>query len=150
MLAKPNQSARRAAYSVVEVMVAVGVAGLTMVSVLSGFSVTFGILQTARENLRATQVLQEKMETIRLYSWDQINTPGFVPDTFTASSNPTNQTIGMIYSGTMTITNAPLTEVYNTNLVEIIAQLTWTSGNIQRHRKMTTFVSRYGLQNYVY
>jgi hypothetical protein len=131
-------------------MVSVGVVGVVFASVLTGFSLAFSVLQTARENLRATQILQEKMETIRLYSWDQINTPGFVPGTFTASSNPTNQTTGVIYTGTVVITNAPLTEVYNTNLLEVIAHVTWTSGNVQRTRKMTTFVSRYGLQNYVY
>src|SRR5215467_9331625 len=110
-------------YSVVEVMVSVCVVGAAFASVLAGFSVAFSVLQTARENLRATQVLQEKMETIRLYSWDQINTPGFVPSTFSASSNPTNQSSGVIYTGTITITNAALTEAYSTNLVQVLAQV---------------------------
>src|ERR1051326_7965370 len=129
-----NKPRRRAAYSIAEVMVAVGVVGITFGAVLSGFSVAFSILQTARENLRATQVLQEKMETIRLYSWDQINTPGFVPSTFTASSNPTNQSTGVIYTGSIQITNAPIAESYSTNLLEVIAQLSWTSGSVQHHR----------------
>src|SRR4051812_33867885 len=88
---------RRAAYTITEVMVAAGITGSVMVSVLSGFSFGFAILGSAREELRAIQILQEKMETIRLYSWDQVTTPGFIPPTFTASANPTNQNTGTLY-----------------------------------------------------
>lgn len=140
---------RQAAYSITEVMMAVGFVGSVLATVLSGFSFAFGILQTARENLRATQVVQEKMETIRLYSWDQINTPGFIPGTFAASISPTNKS-DAFYKGMIVITNTPLTESYSTNLRQVVVELSWTSGKVERRRKMTTFVSRYGLQNYVY
>lgn len=138
------------AFTVTEVLVAVGFTGFVLASALSGFSLAFGILQDARENLRAAQLLQEKVETIRLYSWDQINTPGFIPTTFTASGNPTNQAVGTLYHGTMLITNAPIAESYSTNLRQVVVELSWASGNTTRQRKVTTFVSRYGLQNYVY
>ena len=138
-----------AGYSITEVMMAVGFVGTSLATVLAGFSFAFGILQGARENLRAIQIVQEKMETIRLYSWDQINTPGFIPGTFTASISPTNSN-NAFYKGSIVITNAPLTESYATNLRQVIVDLNWTSGNVQRRREMTTFVSRYGLQNYIY
>jgi hypothetical protein len=48
------------------------------------------------------------------------------------------------------ITNTPITESYSTNLVQVAAQVTWITGGVERQRSMTTFVSRYGLQNYVY
>jgi len=146
------KSSRRAqrAYSVIEVMAAVGVLGTIFVSVFSGFSFAFGELDIVRENLRATQVVQEKMETIRLYSWDQINTPGFIPTTFQATLNPTHKSDSPFYSGTILITNAPLAESYSTNLVLVAVELTWRAGGAQCRRKMTSLVSRYGLQNYVY
>ena len=112
----------------------------------------FSVVQVARENLRAAQILQEKMETIRLYSWDQINQPGFIPSTFTnyydPSASPSNR--GVVYLGTAVVTNAPATETYAGDLRWIRFQLTWTSSSIHRQRSMETFVSRYGLQNYVY
>jgi hypothetical protein len=141
---------KRGAYTVTEVMMAVGVCGGVLAGVLAGFSLAFGVLQSARENLRATQILQEKMETIRLYNWDQINTAGFIPNTFTASMNPTNQNVGTVYNGTMQIGPVPFTESYSTNLVQVQVGVNWNSGGMTHNRKMTTFVSRYGLQNYVY
>ena len=71
------------AMTLVEVLIAVVGVGILMVTLYAAISQGFAIIQTARENLRATQVLQEKMETMRVYNWDQITTPGFVPSTFT-------------------------------------------------------------------
>jgi type II secretory pathway pseudopilin PulG len=144
-----GNSRRYAAYTITEVMIAVGIVGVVMASVFSGFSFAFEILEGARQNLRATQIVQEKMETIRLYSWEQINTPGFIPTTFTAGISPTNQNDGF-YKGSIVITNAPVTESYSNDLRAVVVELTWTEGSLQKRRQMTTFVSRYGLQNYVY
>ena len=57
------------AFSMIEILVAMVVLGIMFVSLYSGFSSGFAVVQLARENLRATQILQEKMETIRLYTW---------------------------------------------------------------------------------
>ncbi len=48
------------------------------------------------------------------------------------------------------MTNAPITESYSNGLRMIQIQLTWQSGNLTHTRQMTTFVSQYGLQKYVY
>jgi type II secretory pathway pseudopilin PulG len=142
------------AYTIPEVMLGVAVMAVMFVSLYMGFTQGFAVIQLARENLRATQILQEKMETIRLYTWEQINpaiSPGFVPPTFTAHFYPaggTNQ--GVVYNGTVTIGNAPLSESYAGDLKQVDVQVTWTSGNVQRSRTMQTLVSRYGLHNYIY
>ena len=58
---------------------------------------------------------------------------------------------GFVYTGTVSVTNSPLSETtYADDLRMIQIDLTWTSGNITRARQMTTYVSKYGLQNYVY
>ena len=55
---------------------AAGLIGVISVTLYIAIAQGFAATQVARENLRATQILQEKMETIRLYGWDQINVPG--------------------------------------------------------------------------
>lgn len=149
-----QQSARtssRHAFSLVEVLVAMAIVGITFVSLYTGISSGFGVLSVARENLRATQVLLEKMETLRLYNWSQINSNGFIPPTFTAPYYPRGNTnSGLVYQGTMTITNAPATETYSNDLRVVILKVSWTSGRVVRQREMQTLVSRYGLQNYIY
>jgi type II secretory pathway pseudopilin PulG len=135
----------------VEVLVSVAIIGTSFVSLYSGISMGFAIVNVARENLRATQVLQEKMETFRLYNWDQINTAGFIPPTFAEPFYPRNSTnFGIVYNGTVVVANAPISEIYSSDLRMVILSVNWTSGHVLRQREMRTFVSRYGLQNYIY
>jgi type II secretory pathway pseudopilin PulG len=139
------------AYSLLEVLVAASLLGILFVALYSGMSAGFAAVQLARENLRATQVMQEKMETIRLYRWDQINRTGFIPTQFTEYFYTIDkEKSGVRYSGKVTISDAPITESYASELKMITIQLTWKSGKVDRSREMHTFVSRYGLQHYVY
>jgi prepilin-type N-terminal cleavage/methylation domain-containing protein len=139
------------AFSMIEILVAMTVLGIMFVSLYSGFSSGFAVVQLARENLRATQILQEKMETIRLYTWDQINTPGFIPtnfvDNFYVSSNVVS---GMSYTGRVTIAKAPVSETYSNELKSVTIDLKWVSADVMRTRTMQTYVTRHGLQNYIY
>jgi|SRR5437667_4819644 len=145
-------SLQQRAFTLIEVMAAVSVIGVLFVTLYLGLTQGFAIIQVARENLRATQVLQERMETVRLYTWDQLNTAGFVPQTFTATfypvGNQTNQ--GVTYQGTMVVTNATVAESYGSDLKMILVTLNWQSGNVTRQRQMKTLVSHYGLHNYFY
>jgi type II secretory pathway pseudopilin PulG len=140
------------AYSMIELLVAVSVLAIMFVSLYSGFSAGFAIIQVARENLRATQILQEKMETIRLYTWDQINTPGFIPTNFLEDfyAVSTNAGTGIKYTGTVAIAQAPLSESYSNDLKLVTIQVRWSSAKVPRTREMSTFVTRNGLQNYIY
>ena len=95
--------------------------------------------------------MEEKLETLRLYNWNQINSNGFIPSQFSASFYPAGSTnVGVSYNGTMIITNFPTTESYSTNMRLVILTVTWTSGQSQRTRQMQSAVARYGLQNYIY
>lgn len=150
---QPNPSPANAvaAFSLIEVLTALGLVGILFLSVYTGLGTGFAVIGVARENLRATQVMQEKLETLRLYSWDQINSNGFIPKTFTAPYQPGGGTnSGLIYNGTLTLTNFPGTESYCTNMRLVTVELKWTSGSAPRTRQMQTAVSRYGLQNYIY
>ena len=151
----PNaQPVSQRGHTLVEVMVAASLLGFMIVSLFAGFSTGFAVLRIARENLRATQILEERMEVLRLIKWDDVNTLGFIPTNFIAPFYPPDSTnataIGIAYTGTVSVINAPIPESYANNLRAIQINLTWTSGNITRTRQMTSYVSRYGLQNYVY
>lgn len=152
----PNPPSRLAvrAFSLIEVMIGSALAAMVFVSIYVGFSGGFGLIQLSRENLRATQIMQDRMETLRLYSWDQINSNGFIPPTFTAPfyaiTGTTNAAEGLQFFGTLAITRAPLWESYASDLRMVVVELVWTNGVVARRREMTTLVSRYGIQNYVY
>ena len=152
--AKPVLKRAASAYTLAEVMVSMAILGFMVVSLYAGFSSGFAVVRIARENLRATQILAERMEVIRLIRWSDV-TPGFIPTTFQApfyASDPTNRAQGdFIYSGTVTIAGAPFTdETYATNMHLITINLSWNSGGLTRNRQMNTLVSQYGIQNYIY
>jgi len=135
----------------IEVTIGMGVIGTTCAALLTGITTGFFTMRMARENLRATQIILEKVETIRLYSWDQINTAGFIPATFTEVYDPTRtNSTGLTYNGTMTIAAAPITNSYSGDMRMLTVNLSWSTGYIQRTRQFSTFISRNGLQNYVY
>ncbi|MFT4588025.1 MAG: prepilin-type N-terminal cleavage/methylation domain-containing protein [Candidatus Binatia bacterium] len=145
---RPN---RRSGFTLVEVMVASGILGLVVVALFAGITMCFSTVQLSRENVRATQILQDKMESIRLYNWDQINTSGFIPTSFVEPHYPGGSTnSGVFYSGTMAIEPAPITESYSNDLRSVTVAVSWTSDGVPRLRDMQTYVSRYGLQNYIY
>jgi prepilin-type N-terminal cleavage/methylation domain-containing protein len=136
--------------TLIELMIGLSIFGILFISLYGGISSGVGIIRTARENLRATQVMLEKMETIRLYSWDQLNQSGFIPTTFTSPYWPAETNSGLQYQGTLTITNVSFNEAYSSDMRQVTVTVSWYSGTIQHQRQMRTYVSRYGLQNYVY
>jgi len=142
----------QAAFTLIETSIGVGVMGTIMMALFSGFATGFFTMQMARENLRATQILLEKMETIRLYTWDQVNDPNFIPPTFTAPYDPNDKdgNTGVLYQGTMSITNVALPNSYAQHMREVKVTLTWTTGHLQRRREFTSYISRNGLQSYIY
>jgi hypothetical protein len=144
---------REGGHSLAEVVVAVALLGFMLISLYAGFSSGFAVLRVARENLRATQILAERMEVIRLIRFDDV-AEGFVPGKFSApfyaTDIGTQSTGGFDYTGDVRIVKSPILENYAQDVKMIQVDLTWTSGKVTRTRQMTTFVSRYGLQNYRY
>jgi len=160
---KPEQQKRhyRAAYTLVEVVVAVALTGILFTAAFAGLNQGFNLVRLNREKSRAGQILLEKTELIRLYNWDQINngwgtntlvsTNASVPASFTAPYYSTTNNVGFTYTGTVMVANAPITETYAGDLRRITISLTWTSANnVSVTQSMTTMVSQYGLQRYIY
>ena len=142
---------RRRAFTLAEVMVAVGVIGVLFVSLYLAFSASFSIIRTARENLRATQILVQRAETLRLYTWQELLDPTYFKTSFVDAYAP----LGTTYYGTISVSKPTNlgTPSYldDTRTVTISVQWTNSIGTPQPHfRTLQTQVARYGLQNYVY
>ena len=150
----PARSKPETAFTLAEVMVGVALMGVMFVSLYAGLSSGFATIDRARQNLRATQVALEKMETIRMYSWEQVNSNGFVPPTFTAPFYPLvageAAEDGIVFFGTTEITTADVPSAYSNDMRQVVVTVSWTNNNIGCHREMRTFISQYGMQRYIY
>lgn len=146
-------SNRRNAFTLVESVFALAMAVIMFGALYTGLAFGFSMIKSARENSRATQIMVEKMETIRLYTWSQITNPGFVPtEKFTVpyyAVGPSNNT-GLLYTGQISIADCQLGTSYANNMKKITIQLNWQQGETNRSRSMTSYVTRNGLQNYVW
>jgi hypothetical protein len=166
-----------AAYTIVEVCVGISLVALIVGALYSGMTYTVRVSDATRENIRATQIMVEKLEALRLYTWDQIgspfdpddaedwldpfdaedpHTPGddaepfVLPPTFVARFTPgSTNSSDLIYYGTLSLTNAPVTEDYGAHLLLARVSLTWTNRTtrVVRSREMRTFFAKYGMQN---
>ena len=144
----------RSAFTLIEVAVTSAILGVIFVTFYAGIGAGFSMVSLSRENLRANQILLDKMETVRLYSWSQINSNGFIPLTFTApfesAGGARTNGSGVTYYGELSIGDAPISANYSTNLKLVTVSLTWTNGKSARVRSMQTLVSEFGLQTYIY
>lgn len=151
--ARRKRTIRSCAFTLVEVLVSMAVVGGTFIAFYAGISSGFSVVQLFRENLRATQIMAEKMETIRLYTFDQISSNGFIPGTFTAPMvvGSTNSST-ITFTGTVSIVgfNLPDAPAYSNDLVVVTVEVDWVSGTVPRRRSMQTLVAKNGLQTYIY
>ena len=149
------------AYTIAELAVSTLLVATLFLSLYGGMSSGFSYTQGLRENLRATQVMLERTEGIRLYNWDQLNSNGFIPSTFTAYYQPavggTGVNAGVVYTGSLAVSSVSFDPPasYSTNMRMITVRIGWLStfgrsNTIVRQRAMRTYVGRNGMQNYIY
>ena len=146
------------AFTLTEVMVATAVMVIIFLALFSGIAYGLTEVQLSRENLRATQILLERMEGIRLYTFDQLVSSNMFPASFTAAYYPlavTNQSSqGIVYYGQFAISDSQTGTDYNSNLRAVTVSVSWTnthwSKQIPHSRQMQTLVGRYGIQNYTF
>jgi type II secretory pathway pseudopilin PulG len=154
-LGNSGRSCRRTrAFTLVETVLAIGVLGVACTGFCLGISMSFASIQVTREDMRATQILSQTMEVIRLCNWSQTNpASNFIPTSVTAPFySSTSATNGITYQVSVTITNAAaVTDSYSNDLRMVQVKVSWTSSNLQQHsRSMAAYVSQYGMQNYVW
>lgn len=155
---KPGKRSGRNAYTLVEVVIAMLFIALITVSLYGALSGGFAVIQVARENLRATQIMLEWTEDVRLYNWSQLTNAAYLPPAFVQRYDPLGASTnagGVIYSGTLNLSvpgNVPA--AYRNNMRALTVTVYWTnstrSAKIVRMREMQTYIARYGMQNYVF
>jgi len=132
------------AFTLVETMVATLLLTSAVVGLYAAFSFGFRIIKLSQEDLRADQILVQKLETLRVYDWSKI-TNGYIPTDLTA---PFSTNGGVTYDVAIEVAPVPVIESYRDTLRQVTVSLTWESAGSLRNRSMTTFVSKDGLQTY--
>jgi type II secretory pathway pseudopilin PulG len=153
--AKPKA---KAGYTLVEVVLGTGVLGAMLAAFFMALGSSWAIVNTARQNLRATQILTQKTESVRLCTWLQLtNLPTSFID-YDYSSSTTNGTPSATYYGTISvgppINYIPNTVSYYGNIDLVTISVVWTnyysSHPVVHNRQTQTLVAYYGLVNYIY
>ena len=150
--------ARTRGFSLVEAVVGLALLGLVCMALFSGLCNSTFSVQLTRENLRATQVMTERLDTIRLYSWKQLTNDNFVAQIERPFTVPLHapdplsppRTNSAVFNGAIYIESAPITEVYGKDMRLVTVELKWKTGRLERNRSMSTLVSRYGTYKYIY
>jgi prepilin-type N-terminal cleavage/methylation domain-containing protein len=147
----PGRRSGHAGFTLLEVIVAMAILGMIVLAVYGAITSGMTSLRMARENLRATQILVEKTEVLRLYNWDQLNT-NFLPAKFVTNYdvNSSSTNSGVLYYGTITLAQPNIGTTYTNDLRLVTVRVNWKTGPIQRTRELSTYVCRTGIQNYVY
>ena len=156
------------AFTIVEALVAAVIGAVIFTALYAGISNSLSMLNSTRANLRATQIMVSRLEGLRLCAWGtgtnltQLFNNTIVPTNFTDYFYPQglygqSNFFGTTYAGTMTITtNITLSPSagYQVNMARVTVSITWTdgiSGRLLSHtRSMSTYVSQYGEQNYIW
>src|SRR5438309_9828525 len=120
---------RTAAFTLAEIMVCIVMINIGAAGLMGCFKYAFLITGLTRENQRATQVMLERAEAIRLCSWDQVRSNGFIPTTFSEYFDPTstNGSVGIVYTGTATVSAFPYSTSYRDNMRMLTLTLQWQS-----------------------
>ncbi len=134
---------KSAAFTIVEAAIASSILIVAIVGTLTMASQSFIVTQNVREFSRANQILQQKMEDIRLLSFSNVQA---LPSTF---SDP-NDTAGK-YTGAIAV------ETYRTNpsgavsAVKVTLRVTWTGrGGKSRNASLVSVFTDSGLNDYIY
>ena len=146
------------AFTLIDALLATLIAGVMFTSLYAGLAFGFNTIKLARENTRATQIMLEHMEICRLYKWKDLTNTGTGSGAF-LKTNPfvvyyysvggTNTSLQ--YTARISLASCPLTTSYSNDMRKLTIRLDWsTLGNTNRTRLMSTYVTRNGLQSYVY
>jgi Tfp pilus assembly protein PilV len=130
-------------FAILENAIAAAILALVVVGILTITSHSFIVMQQTRDFSRANQILQQKMEDIRLLRFSDIQS---LPATFSDPNDSQNK-----YAGTIA------KETYRTDQrgvpvsIKVTLSVTWTGRDgRQRKQTMTSVFSRTGLNDYIF
>ena len=146
------RAAHQSGFSIVEVMVGFVLLGIVIAALFGGFSFGFNSIKLSQEEVRADQILVQKLETVRMYQWTNIINSAFIqtnqPPAYYSTSNALH---GVTYNVTMSVSPfvpSATPEVYRSTLRQVTATVSWFSEGMDHTRSMSTLVSSNGLMTY--
>jgi hypothetical protein len=150
--AELGRPGKASAFTLMEVVVAVLVLTTISTAFYLGLSTCFSVIKTSREDIRATQIMMQKLEAVRLCTWSQLTNFSFKEPYDPMGS--TNNSTGVYFYGTVTKGAVALPSAsYSNNMCVVTVDLNWTNNSGAPHpfsRQMQTYYARYGLQSYIW
>ena len=140
-------------FTLAEAMVCVAIGAVLVTALYGGITFSYSTIKLSREDLRATQLLVEQMENLRLTQYTSLgNVTTNVPFGNGSTGNFYKISISTAVpaASDFLVPGASGPAVYYTNaMLRITATATWTNGNIQRVRSLQTFAAKNGIQSYI-
>jgi hypothetical protein len=125
--------------------------GIVIAALFGGFSFGFNSIKISQEDVRADQILVQKLETVRMYQWTNIIN-GYIPTNLPPAYYSTSNSLhGATYNVTMSVSPfvpSATPEAYQSTLRQVTATVSWFSENMNHTRSMSTLVSSNGLMTY--
>jgi prepilin-type N-terminal cleavage/methylation domain-containing protein len=164
---KGNTLRVRAAFTLVEVIMAVAISAIVFLGLFYGITMGYSLIKTQRANLRATQIMVSRLEGLRLENWAQVNSSTYIQNTFTDYFYPVGlggfYSNSVIYTGSMVVAAMPAniqasSPGYSGSMRAVTVQVGWQEihqnygGTVTNSfvKTLTTYVAQNGVQNYVY
>lgn len=143
---------RRSGFTLVEMMVAIVVIGITLTAAFSTIGYGYRTMETGRDYTRVAQILQSEMEDMRTLSWSQLE-----PLTSTTYQKITLNAdfaavFGDRYEAWLWVRNrVDASGVVLADQKEISIKVTWKDSNgILMSRSTTTWFTENGMHDYFY
>lgn len=152
---KCGRKGSAAGFTIVETMMAVTLAAITLSALYACFASGWSLIRVTSQDLRATQILLQRLERIRLCDYSKLGDATLNPSTSTEYFDPKDQSNGgggVLYTINCAITvpgSGSLPAAYRTNMSLVTVDAWWTNGTQVFNRSMQTYVARDGMQSYV-
>ena len=133
----------KAGFTLVEVIISVTLMSVVFMSAFGAYFLGMRIIEDAREEVRASQIIQSEVERLRTKNWAQLNDMEVV-ETFEPQGTFVKQ-YAKEYSAIRYI--IPL----NADLMLVVVQVQWTNSNgLATRRWFNSIFTRDGLNDYYY
>ena len=137
------QRRRYAAFTLIEVAIGMALTGIGIAALYAAISSSFSMMNATRQNLQATQLIIDRLETVRLAGWNNLTNTALLPPTTTTNWDA----LGITYSIRMDVTQPTFSYADDMRLVKMTVQ--WTNANVAQSREVQTYVSKYGIQSFL-
>jgi Tfp pilus assembly protein PilV len=141
---------RQQGFSLVESMVGFLILGVTVAALCGGFSFGFNTIKLSQEEVRADQILVQKLESMRIYYFTNV-TSAYMGTNFPAYYSTSNAVHGVTYNGTISISPfvpSASPEAYSNTLKQVTVSVSWFSEGMNHTRTMMTLVSTNGISTF--